>query len=288
MFDFNIINCNTSLGESSFYLFKTNEIIWLDLDKTYLFSINIKNNKLRKTKINLPGPLGNIYPLSSNKFVISCKNGLFIYTRKTKNLIKYKDIRGENELNTISYNDGSISKNKLWISLSHIKETKKLGYFGYLQNSKFYEVDKKFKVSNGPAIDEKNKLIFFSDSFNRVIYQYDLNNLNKKIFYKFTKNEGFPDGLAIDSQKGLWVAHWGGSRISRIKYSGKLDFNYFLPAKNITSLAFFGKNLNYIFVTTAKIGIKKNLLYKYKYSGSAFIIKTNFKGLKIPYAQIKI
>ena len=93
MFDFNIINCNNSLGESAFYLYRTNEVIWLDLEKTFLYSINIKNNKFKKIKINLSKPLGNIYPLTSNKFVISSMKGLFIYNRKYKKLIKFKDVR---------------------------------------------------------------------------------------------------------------------------------------------------------------------------------------------------
>ena len=37
MFDFDVIETNTVLGESGFYLYKTNEIVFLDLLKPSIF-----------------------------------------------------------------------------------------------------------------------------------------------------------------------------------------------------------------------------------------------------------
>ena len=82
--------------------------------------------------MSLPKPLGNIYPLVNGKFIISCFNGLYIYDRKRNSLKHYLDVRQKNELKDISYNDGTISRNKFWIGLCHIKETDDLGYFGYI------------------------------------------------------------------------------------------------------------------------------------------------------------
>lgn len=48
------------------------------------------------------------------------------------------------------------------------------------------------------------------------------------------------------------------------------------------------KKLNHLFVTTAKLGLKKNDMKKYNYSGSSFIFKTNYQGLRIPYSSLKI
>ena len=77
------------------------------------------------------------------------------------NFSLFLKIPSDYEKKYLIYNDGTISKNKLWIGLSHIKEKKSLGYFGYVYNNNFYVVDKKFKVSNGPAIDKKNNKKYF-------------------------------------------------------------------------------------------------------------------------------
>ena len=288
MFDFDILDSKTHLGESGFYLNRTNEIVFLDLIKPSLIFYSIDNKILTKLNLKLKKPLGNVYPLNDNNFIISSYEGMHIYNRKKKTLKYFNDIRKINELKNISYNDGTISKNKLWIGLSHIKESKNLGYFGYLKNKNFVTIDKGFKVSNGPAIDEKKGCLYFSDSSKSSIYQYNLKNLKKKTLIKFKKNQGFPDGITLDNKNGLWVAHWAGGQVSRINLnSKKIDFNIKLPALNITSVTFVGKKLNHLFITTAKIETSKTHLKNYKYSGSSFIIKTEYTGLKIPYYNMR-
>ena len=288
MFDFDIIKSNTLLGESGFYLNKTNEIVFLDLLKPSIIFYSIETRTLTKEKLSLPKPLGNIYPLENSKFIISCFNGLYIYDRSKNSLKHYLDLRKKNELKDISYNDGTITRNKLWVGLCHIKETEDLGYFGYLQNKNFIEIDRGFKVSNGPAINEKLKKLYFSDSFNSSIYEYNLKTLQKKYIFKFKKNQGFPDGIALDNKNGLWVAHWAGGQVSRINLKTcKIDCQIKLPALNITSVTFVGKKLSHLFITSAKLETSKMQLKKYKHSGSSFIIKTSFEGLKIPYGKIK-
>ena len=288
MFDFDILDSKTLLGESGFYLNRTNEIVFLDVIKPSIIFYSIDNKILTKLNLKLKKPLGNVYPLNDNNFIISSFEGMHIYNRKKKTLKYFNDIRKINELDDISYNDGTISKNKLWIGLSHIKESKNLGYFGYLQNKNFVTIDKGFKVSNGPAIDEKKGYLYFSDSSKSSIYQYNLKNLKKKTLIKFNKNQGFPDGITLDNKDGLWIAHWAGGQVSRINLnSKKIDFNIKLPALNVTSVTFVGKKLNHLFITTAKIETSKTHLKSYKYSGSSFIIKTEYTGLKIPYYNMR-
>ena len=288
MFDFDILDSKTLLGESGFYLDRTNEIVFLDLIKPSIIFYSIDTKILTKLNLKLKKPLGNVYPLNDNNFIISSYEGMHIYNRKKKTLKYFNDIRKINELDNISYNDGTISKNKLWIGLSHIKESKNLGYFGYLQNKNFVTIDKGFKVSNGPAIDEKKGYLYFSDSSKSSIYQYNLKNLKKKTLIKFKKNQGFPDGITLDDKNGLWVAHWAGGQVSRINLnSKKIDFNIKIPALNVTSVTFVGKKLNHLFITTAKIETSKTHLKNYKYSGSSFIIKTEYTGLKIPYYNMR-
>lgn len=288
MFDINIIQSNNILGEGGFYLHSSNEVVWLDLLKPSISFLNLNKNLFIKEKLNLKTPLGNIYPINKNNFYISCANGIYHYSRKTKKIIKKYDVRKKNEFKKISYNDGTISNKKLWIGLSHIKETKKIGYFGYLSNNNFKIIEKNIKVSNGPAINSKKGYFYFSDSTNRSIYKYNLKNYKRKLFYKFKIKDGYPDGIALDIKEGLWVAHWGGGKISRIKKNGILDFSISLPALNITSITFVGKKMNHLFITSAMRDTNAIDLKQFNHSGSSFLIKTSFKGLKIPYTLINL
>ena len=90
MFDFDILDSKTLLGESGFYLYKTNEIVFLDLLNPSIFFYSITNKTLSNEKLNLPKPLGNIYPMHNGQFVISNLDGLHVYDRNKKT-IKYYD-----------------------------------------------------------------------------------------------------------------------------------------------------------------------------------------------------
>ena len=66
--------------------------------------------------------------------------------------------------------------------------------------------------------------------------------INKKIFKKFSSKDGSPDGMTLDNNKNLWVAHFHGACISVFNNSAKLIHRIQLPAKNITNCTFGGKN----------------------------------------------
>jgi sugar lactone lactonase YvrE len=95
--------------------------------------------------------------------------------------------------------------------------------------------------------------------------------------------------MALDNQQGLWVAHWAGSKITRIDLTnGKIDQEIKIPAFNVTSVTFVGKKLDHLFVTTANFELTKYQKKQFNYSGSSFIIKTNYQGIKIPYSNFEI
>ena len=52
----------------------------------------------------------------------------------------------------------------------------------------------------------------------------------------------------------LWVAHWGGGKVSRFTPTGQLDRTIPLPASQITNCVFAGAELDRMFVTSAATG----------------------------------
>jgi len=84
--------------------------------------------------------------------------------------------------------------------------------------------------------------------------------------------------MTLDQNKNLWVCHFGGGCISVFNSKGKKIHKIKFPAKNITNCVFGGKNFSELFVSSAKKGMNKSELKKYKLSGSFFVVKTNTKG----------
>jgi sugar lactone lactonase YvrE len=92
---------------------------------------------------------------------------------------------------------------------------------------------------------------------------------------------GTPDGMTIDNEGMLWIAHWGGFGVYRWDpFTGELLSKIEVQAPNVTSCRFAGKNLDQLVITTARKNMSEIELQHYPESGNVFSIKTDHKGLK--------
>ncbi len=94
------------------------------------------------------------------------------------------------------------------------------------------------------------------------------------------KPEHTPDGMCIDEEGMLWVAIWGGACVHRYNpIDGKLIGIAKVDALNVTSCALGGKDMDQLFITTARAELSEEQLQQYPLSGSLFIVETKIKGV---------
>ena len=62
---------------------------------------------------------------------------------------------------------------------------------------------------------------------------------------------GFPDGLAVDTEGGVWVAAYGTGCVVRFAPDGEEDRRIAVPANEVTSLCFAGADLDELIVVSA-------------------------------------
>lgn len=143
---------------------------------------------------------------------------------------------------------------------------------------------RKIRIANGLAWDINKSLMYFIDtpSMEVTVFDYDKKSgdiENRRMAIQFPKGLGVPDGMTIDEKGMLWIAHFGGSRISRWNPgSGKMLEEYLFPVLNITSCVFGGKNLNELYITTARAGLNVNKLKRQPFAGGLFRLKTHAQG----------
>ena len=139
------------------------------------------------------------------------------------------------------------------------------------------EVDSSYHIANGPAISADGRFLFHTDSALNQIFRLEIladGTLgSRRLFIEFPPEWGSPDGMTMDVDGYLWVAHWGGSRISRFRPDATLDRAIALPASQITSCTFAGPNLDRMFVTSAADGVDE------PYGGHLFEVDPGVKGL---------
>lgn len=118
--------------------------------------------------------------------------------------------------------------------------------------------DSGYLVTNGPAFCPGNDCLYHSDTGLGIVYRFEMTPEgeigNRAEFLKFPRDWGYPDGMTVDAEGFLWIAHWGGGRVSRFSPDGDLDRAIALPASQVTSCTFAGENLDRLFVTSAAEG----------------------------------
>ena len=149
-------------------------------------------------------------------------------------------------------------RGRIYAGSMHMPQSKVSGCFYRLNKDLSIDlIDQPYGIANGPAFNGDETKLYHTDTARQTIYVFDIDASgeprNRRDFVQFPDDWGSPDGMTSDADDGLWVAHWGASRLSRFLSDGRLDYSVTLPAQQITSLCFAGDRLDRVFVTSAAI-----------------------------------
>jgi gluconolactonase len=110
-------------------------------------------------------------------------------------------------------------------------------------------------LSNGIGFSPDRRRMYHSDSGISGVIAHDLDDDgelvgdSRAVFA--TLGRGFPDGLAVDTAGGVWVAAYGAGCVVRFTPDGVEDRRIAVPANDVTSLCFAGASLDELVVVTA-------------------------------------
>jgi L-arabinonolactonase len=102
---------------------------------------------------------------------------------------------------------------------------------------------------------------------------------HRRIFCGFSDQPGLPDGSVIDSEGYLWNAQWNGSRVARWRPDGSLDRVIETPCLNPTSVAFGGRNLDVLFITTSRLTLSAEQVKAQPSAGALLAVRPGVSGL---------
>ncbi|MCI4663914.1 MAG: SMP-30/gluconolactonase/LRE family protein [Neomegalonema sp.] len=147
-------------------------------------------------------------------------------------------------------------------------------------------------ISNGPAFSPDGKRIYFADSPKREIYvaAYDLETGEigaTSRFAELTGDSGYPDGMAVDAEGGLWNAHWDGARVTRYLPDGAVDRVIATPCQRPTSIAFGGADHKTMFITSAKRGTDTMEPLTMSGAGDLYAVDVDIPGATLPPLNLK-
>ena len=279
-----LVKENALCGEGAIWHPDRNTLFWVDIDGKRLFEYNptLKTNK----QWHFNKLISTVVPESLETVIIALSDEIIRFNIKTntKEHIASIDAAG----NTLRCNDGKCDPSgRLWIGTMSLNGQKETGSLFRLEGSDVQEIIKNVTISNGIVWTKDRRTMYYIDTPTQEIVAYDFNPKtgaisNRRVVIKVPKEIGSPDGMTIDRNDMLWVAHWGGGGIYNWNpQNGKLLKKIAVPAPNVTSCAFGGENYDILFITTAKGGLSKEMQEKYPLSGSLFYyIIPDSKGVK--------
>ncbi|NMN06685.1 SMP-30/gluconolactonase/LRE family protein [Novosphingobium sp. SG919] len=171
---------------------------------------------------------------------------------------------------------------RIWAGTMNMDGETPTGNFYRLDHDlSWTKVDSGYRIANGPVLSADACWLYHTDSALGRVYRFayaaDGSLGPRETFLEFPESWGSPDGMTIDSDGGLWIAHWGAGCISRFAADGTRTHRVALPASQITNLAFAGDNLDRLFVTSAADGVDEPA------GGALFeVVGTGFRGCPTP------
>lgn len=270
------------LGEGPLWHAERNSCFWVDIERGILFEYQWISKETRTWKFE--GRLTMACLSSENCLILGLNAGIARFDLITEKLEWLLDI--ESEIKENRCNDAKCdSSGRLWIGTMDM--TFKPGASSLYCIDKDLSMQKKLSnltISNGMAWTADSKRMYFIDSPTQSIQSYSFDPVSGDILFEenavyIPEEMGTPDGMCIDREGMLWVAHWGGFGVYRWNpENGKLLEKIEIPVPHVTSCAFAGKNLDHLIITTARGDLNDEDLKKYPESGNVFILKTNVRG----------
>ncbi|MDP1926215.1 MAG: SMP-30/gluconolactonase/LRE family protein, partial [Thiobacillus sp.] len=141
------------------------------------------------------------------------------------------------------------------------------------------------RISNGLAWSVDHKTFYYIDTPTREVKAFDYDAAtgqiaNPRLAFYVPESLGWPDGMTSDMDGNLWVAIWGGAQITKWNpNTGELLGQIPVPALHTSSCVFGGKDMNELYITSARKGMSAEDLKKYPLSGGLFKVVTNVVGM---------
>ena len=140
------------------------------------------------------------------------------------------------------------------------------------------------KIGNGIGFSPDYRTLYQVDSFAPGIIAHDLDDAgnlsNRRMIGQGSFKEGIPDGLAVDCEGNLWIAHVSAGRIVKMSPEGVELSEIRFPATRVNSLTFGGEDLRDMYVCAA------NNLDNPERNGTIFRLRSPVSGLPTPLAAV--
>ena len=287
-----LLDAKAILGEGSIWHPKENKLYWIDIEGK---SLHIYDPVTKQDKSFPVGArIGTVVPVEGGGALVALQNGIYEIDTNTGKL-DFINNPLQDTVN-IRFNDGKCDPSgRFWVGTMALNIKKNAAVLYRMDKDKtVHLILDSVTISNGLVWTADKKTMYYNDTPTGTIQGFDYNDKtgeisNRRVVVRIARGGGGPDGMTIDTDGNLWVALWGAGIVGKFNpRTGELLQKVIVPAPNVSSCAFGGKNLETLYITTARTGMNADKLKEFPLSGGLFSVKPGVKGVPAEFYKGKL
>lgn len=276
-----IVSCKNFCGEAPIWIEESKQLFWVDTGRNECHKLDCRSGSSAIIKMDgLPQALG------------KREKGGWICPMENRVVLLNNDFQIEKDLGTplpsdspLLIGDGTSGPDgRFYFGVYHPENLTSTEGAVYRVNHdlSFELVITGMALPNGMAFNKEGNKYYLTEMFGNCIWSFDFNKdtgkfSNKTLFTSIPEKDGYPDGLIMDKEGGVWSAHWQGFRVTRYNSDSSIDRIINVPVPTATCMTFAEKGALYI--TTATKGNSDEQAKEYPEAGNLFTVQTEFTAL---------
>ncbi|MCW5912641.1 MAG: SMP-30/gluconolactonase/LRE family protein [Cyclobacteriaceae bacterium] len=270
------------LGEGAIWHPTENKLYWVDIEgkQLHIYDPSTKSNR----SFLVGARIGTVVPVQKGGVLVALQTGIHKLDMGSGRLSFVVNPLPDSAMR---FNDGKCDPSgRFWVGTLALDARKKAASLYRMDaDNKVHTMLDSVTISNGIVWTADRKTMYYNDTPTLTVQAFDYDDStgkisNRRIAVKIPPGMGVPDGMTIDAEGKLWIALWGGYAVGRFDpATGQLLRKITVPAPHVTSCAFGGKNLETLYITTARAWVQPDKLAAFPLSGSLFSVKPGVKGV---------
>jgi sugar lactone lactonase YvrE len=278
-----ILDAKAIIGEAPLWCADLDALYWIDVKAPALYRTAIMSGVTQSWR--LPSEVGG-YALASDGSgaILGLRTGLYSLEFESASLTQIHESPFDSCLQR--FNEGDCDgSGRLWLGTMFDPEADNSSapiageLYSFTRVGGLVAHDHNAYLHNGFAWNAENTEFYIAHSRERRIYAYEFDLADgslgaRRVLAEVPQHVGVPDGGAVDAEGFYWSAIHGGGCLHRYAPDGRLDKIIDLPIRNPTMVAFCGRDLRELVITSASHGQRGAL-----HEGGLFKLRPGVVGL---------
>ncbi len=271
-----ILGAKATLGEGPAWDAKTQTLYWVDILEKRIYAGT-------ELLAQLDDYIGCLAPRKNGNLILGMRSS---FTDLRVDSSQQTVLAALNERATNRINDGKCDPaGRFLAGTMDMNETDPNGALYSFDGKQTTRLLDGITISNGLAWSPDHKTFYYTDTPTRKVqaFDYDLATgqiANPRTAIHVPDTLGWADGMTSDTDGNLWIALWAGAQVTKWNpRTGQLLEQIPVPAFQTSSCVFGGKDMNELYVTSARKGMSEENLEKYPLSGGLFKVETKVTGM---------